>query len=67
MGRRRLALEFPGNSRIVGPDGVALAEGQGAAGLVTAELDLDSVRRLRRAVPVRRDERTDVGFTNPPG
>jgi predicted amidohydrolase len=61
VGRRRLALEFPGNSRIVGPDGIVLAEGQGAGGLVTAELDLELVRRIRRAVPVRRDERPDVG------
>jgi len=60
VGRRRLELVFPGNSRIVGPDGVVLAEGRGSEGLVAAELDLEVVRRLRRAVPVRRDERPEA-------
>lgn len=60
VGRRRLALEFAGNSLVVGPDGAVLAEGRGADGLVEAELDLSAVRALRRAVPVRRDERPDV-------
>jgi predicted amidohydrolase len=56
-GRRGLELHFPGDSLIAGPDGKALAEGDGRDGLVVAELDLDAVRRLRREVPVRRDER----------
>lgn len=60
VGRRRLALEFAGNSLVTGPDGSVLAEGHGADGLVEAELDFASLRALRRAVPVRRDERPDV-------
>ena len=55
-----LELEFAGNSLIAGPDGAVLAEGRGEDGLVEAELDLDAVRALRRAVPVRRDERRDL-------
>jgi omega-amidase len=60
VGRRRLALEFSGNSLIVGPDGVVRAEGRGEEGLVTADLDLEEVRVLRRRVPVRRDQRLDL-------
>jgi len=60
VGRRKLELSFPGNSLLVGPDGVVRAEGQGEAGLVLGEVELDELRRLRRAVPVRRDERRDV-------
>ena len=60
IGRRKLELAFPGNSLVVSPHGEVLAEGQGASGLVTADLDLAVVRDLRRAVPVRLDERTDL-------
>lgn len=60
VGRRELELAFAGNSLIAGPDGVALAEGRGEDGLVVADLELEAVRALRRAVPVRRDERPDV-------
>jgi predicted amidohydrolase len=60
VGRRRLELAFGGNSILAGPDGSVLAEGRGAAGLVEAELDLESARALRCAVPVRRDERADL-------
>jgi len=60
VGRRRLELAFPGNSLIAGPDGVPLAEGRGQDGLVEAELELERVRSLRRAVPVREDERRDL-------
>jgi predicted amidohydrolase len=60
VGRRRLALEFAGNSLIAGPDGTVLAEGRGEEGLVEAELELERVRTLRRAVPVRDDERLDL-------
>ncbi len=60
VGRQRLELEFAGNSLVVGPDGGVLAEGHGEDGLVEAELDLAALRALRRAVPVRRDERPDV-------
>jgi predicted amidohydrolase len=60
VGRRRLELAFPGNSLIAGPDGVPLAEGEGQDGLIVAELELERVRALRRAVPVRDDERLDL-------
>jgi omega-amidase len=60
VGRRELELAVPGNSLIAGPDGTARAEGRGEDGLVEAELDLAELRTLRRAVPVRRDERPDV-------
>lgn len=60
VGRRRLELGFAGNSLVAGPDGGVLAEGRGADGLVEAELDLLGLRALRRAVPVRRDQRSDV-------
>jgi predicted amidohydrolase len=60
VGRRRLELAFAGNSLIAGPDGVPLAEGRGEEGLVSAELDLGTVRTLRRAVPVRDDARRDL-------
>ncbi len=60
VGRRRMELAFAGNSLLVGPDGTVLAEGRGADGLVEAELDWAALRALRRAVPVRRDQRLDV-------
>jgi predicted amidohydrolase len=60
IGRRRLVLEFPGNSLVVDPHGVVLAEGRGAEGLVAADVDLAVARELRRRVPVLRDRRPDV-------
>jgi len=60
IGRRAIELEFPGNSLVVSPDGEVLAEGRGAAGLVSAEIDLDEVRRVRRQIPIARDERPSV-------
>ncbi len=57
VGRRKLALEFSGNSLIVSPHGHVLAEGRGEVGLVVADVDADDVRELRRRVPVRADER----------
>ena len=60
VGRRELELRFPGNSIVASPHGEVLAEGRGAAGLVLAEVDLEVVRRLRRRVPVARDERRDL-------
>ncbi len=60
VGRRELELAFPGNSLVCGPGGEVLAEGAGAVGLVTADIDLEGLRALRRQVPVRRDERGDV-------
>ena len=60
VGRRKLELSFAGNSLVAGPDGSLRAEGHGEDGLVVAELELEELRALRRAVPVRRDERRDV-------
>jgi predicted amidohydrolase len=60
VGRRRLSLSFAGNSIVSGPDGALLSLGTGLGGLVEAELDLSLLRELRRAVPVRRDERRDL-------
>ncbi len=55
VGRRRVELEFPGNSLVVDPHGRTLAEGRGEAGLVVAEIDLEVARRLRVRVPVGKD------------
>ncbi len=60
VGRRRLELVFPGNSQVVDPHGAVLAEGDGTAGLVIADLDLDRARRLRARVPIAKDERPDL-------
>ena len=56
IGRRQMLLEFPGNSLIVAADGEVLAEGRGEPELLVAELDLALGRRLRRQIPVARDE-----------
>jgi len=56
IGRRKLELDFPGNSLIVSPYGEILAEGAGESGLVTAELELRQVRSFRTRVPVVKDE-----------
>jgi len=60
IGRRQMELVFPGNSLIVDPYGEVLAEGEGQNGLVSADLDLDSGRRLRVRIPVDKDERQDL-------
>lgn len=60
IGRRELLLEFPGNSLLVDPHGVVLAQGRGEAGLVGAEIDLELARELRRRVPVERDARPEL-------
>lgn len=48
-------LTFWGGSRIVGPDGRELAVAGAEPGLITAELDFDTVRRARIALPTVRD------------
>ncbi len=60
VGRRKLKLDFPGNSLVVDPAGQVLAEGVGQGGLVQAEVDLDAGRRLRSRVPVSKDLRPDL-------
>ena len=53
-------LEFLGNSLLVSPHGRVLAEGTGEDGLILADFDLQEARDLRRAVPVRQDQRPKV-------
>ena len=60
IGRREFELVFPGLARIVSPGGETLALGDDRAKLVIADLDVDVVRNLRRAVPVAKDERRDL-------
>ncbi len=60
VARRKLELEFPGNSLIVDPTGKTLAEGHGETGLVVADIDPELAREWQRKVPVRRDLRKDV-------
>ncbi len=60
IGRRRMELDFPGNSLIVDPHGQVLDEGRGEAALLVADLDLDLARQLRRRVPTGKDERPEV-------
>lgn len=60
IGRRRMELDFPGNSLIASPHGEVIAEGQGQRGLVWTDVDLDEVRRVRTRIPIRRDERPEL-------
>jgi predicted amidohydrolase len=60
--RRGDELAFPGNSIVAGPDGTARAEGSGAVGLIVWDVDPEEARALRRAVPVRRDQRPGTYF-----
>jgi predicted amidohydrolase len=60
IGRRAQELAFPGNARIVAPDGRVLATGSGGEELVLAEVDLDEARTLRIRVPVAKDERPEL-------
>src|SRR5262245_53477033 len=53
-------LTFPGDGRIVDPTGEILASGTGEAGPVTAQLELRTVRTMRRILPVSRDQRPSV-------
>lgn len=68
IGRRRMRLRFPGGSDVIGPDGRSVApvlersleaSGRPPSRLTVHELDLDRSRKLRREVPVARDERPE--------
>ena len=48
---------------IVDPWGAVIAEADEDEGLVTAEIDLDEVDRVRRAIPVFEDRRPDAYLT----
>jgi predicted amidohydrolase len=51
---------FAGHSMIVDPWGVVIAEADEDEGLLTAEIELDDVDRVRRAIPVFEDRRPDA-------
>lgn len=53
-------IAYPGNSLIVAPTGEVLAEGNGEAGVIAAELRLKEVAIMRRAIPVLRDRRPEL-------
>ena len=57
IGRRELELEFPGEACILSPDGEVLDSVGPEGGLASSELDLAEVKRLRRQLPLRKDER----------
>jgi len=55
------SLIFWGGSRVIGPDGVVLAEAPlFEEALLLAEIDLDEVGRSRSALPLLRDERLEL-------
>lgn len=53
-------LVFPGDSRIIDPMGVILAEGSGDDEPVVADLEPRRIRTMRRILPIRKDRRPDV-------
>jgi omega-amidase len=59
---RRAPLRFPGNSRLIAPDGVVRAAGGQDVGeeLVVGELDVELSRELRRGVRVFEDRREEL-------
>ena len=55
------SLIFWGGSRVIGPDGVVIAEAPlFDEALLFAEIDLDDVARARSALPLLRDERLEL-------
>ena len=54
---------FGGHSMIVDPWGVVMAEAGEDECLLTAEIDLDEVDRVRRTIPVFEDRRPDAYLT----
>ena len=55
------SLIFWGGSRVIGPDGVVIAEAAlFEEALLLAEIDLDEVARARSALPLLRDERLEL-------
>ncbi len=60
LGSRGHTLEFSGNGLVVSPSGELLGEGDARDPLLVVDVDPGQPAKLRRAVPVRRDERRDV-------
>jgi predicted amidohydrolase len=69
VGRRRVRLRFTGGSAVIGPGGVDVRAAERreidggtrrSAALSIHDIDLAESRRLRREVPVARDERRDL-------
>lgn len=55
------SLIFWGGSRVIGPDGMVIAEAPlFDEALLTVEIDLDEVARARTALPLLRDERLEL-------
>lgn len=52
--------DFPGHSAIVDPWGKALIEGGEEEDLLTAEIDLEEVRKFREKIPIFEDRRPDL-------
>ncbi len=57
VGRREMKLTFPGDSRIIDPNGRVLASAGNEESLIVADFDLDIARTMRLRVPVAKDER----------
>jgi omega-amidase len=60
LGRRRARMEFSGHTLVAGPGGELLASGTISEELLVCDVDLEDVRRIRRLVPVLRDERPEI-------
>jgi len=60
VGRRKMELEFPGESMLVDAHGRLQAEAGSGPQLVVAELDPSEPGRLRRRVPVEKDRRSEL-------
>lgn len=69
IGRRRMKLAFSGDAAVIAPSGEPVphsarsfldADGREPSRLTVHEIDVEEVRRLRRAVPVAEDERLDI-------
>ncbi len=56
----QVAPDRPGRSLVVDPMGVVVADGGEEPGLVTAEIDLDRIRRVREKLPALAHRRPDL-------
>lgn len=60
VGRRRMPLEFPGQSLIVSPHGEVLVDAGSSPGASCADLDFEEARAYRVRIPLAKDERPEV-------